>query len=261
MHSLADVQAAFAQAITTGDATQFDGTLLARVQPRHRVGIHLRHYEASLTAALCDKFPACAWLVGTGLVRDAARAYVRAHPPAAPCISEYGGGFPQFLGNYGPASSVPYLTPFAVLECAVGQVSIATEHPRRSWIELSQTGPDELMETTLVLQPGLRYLRSTWRIDDLMTIYLSGAEPERFVLGEATTCIEVRGARGTVRLERLDAPTFAFREALAQGRSIGDAAIGALDLDAAFDPGAALRSLGQAGLVAGLSVQSIEAAR
>lgn len=260
MHSLADVQAAFAQAMTTGDAAHLDATL-AHVEPRNRVAIHLRHYEASLTAALCDKFPASAWLVGAEPVRAAARAYVRAHPPAEPCIAEYGGGFPQFLGSFGRASSLPYLTSFAVLEWAVGQVSIATEHVPRSWSELSQVGPDRLLEATLALQPGLRYLRSTWRIDELMTTYLSGAEPERFVLGEAITLIEVRGARGSVRLERLDSPTFAFREALAQGRSIGDAAIGALELDAAFDAGAALRSLAHAGLVTGLPTGFMETAR
>ena len=261
MHSLAEVQAAFAQAMTTGDVTHFDATLLARVQPRNRAAIHLRHYEASLTAALCDKFPASAWLVGVGLVRDAARAYVRLHPPAQPCIAEYGGDFAQFLGAYGRASSVPYLTSFAVLEWAVGQVSIATERAQCAWIELARVGTEQLVDSTLVLQPGLRYLGSPWRIDELMTTYLSGAEPERFVLGEASTFIEVRGSRGAVRLERLDPATFAFRAALAQGRSIGNAATRALDLDAAFDAGAALRSLAHEGHVTGVSTRSKEAAR
>lgn len=261
MHSLAEVQTAFAQAMTTGDAACFDAAPFAGVQPRDRVAIHLRHYEASLTAALCDKFPASAWLVGADLVRDAAHAYVRAHPPAEPCIAEYGGGFPQFLGTYGRASSLPYLTSFGVLEWAVGEVSIATEQAPWPWIELSRVPPEQLVDSTLSLQPGLRYLRSAWRIDELMTTYLSGAEPERFVLGEAPTLIEVRGARGTVRLERLDSPTFALREALAQGGSIGDAAARALDLDPAFDAGAALRSLALAGLVAGRSLQSTESTR
>jgi hypothetical protein len=252
VQALAEMQAAFAHAMTTGDTNMLDAALFASIQQRDRVAIHLRHYDASLTAALCQKFPASAWLTGTELVRDAARAYVRLHPPEQPCIAEYGGDFPQFLGAYGRASSVPYLTSFAALEWAVGQVSSATERAQCPWIELSRLGTERLVDSTLELQQGLRYLRSPWRIDELMTTYLSGAEPERFILAEASTFIEVRGARGTVRLARLDPPTFAFRAALAQGGSIGDAATNALHLDPAFDAGAALRSFAHLGLVTGL---------
>jgi hypothetical protein len=101
VQSLAEVQAAFARAMTTGDAERLDAALVGGTSPRKRLAVHLRHYEASLTSALLEKFPACAWLVGGALVRAAARAYVRLHPPQQPCIAEYGREFPQFLGSYG----------------------------------------------------------------------------------------------------------------------------------------------------------------
>jgi hypothetical protein len=87
-------------------------------------------------------------------------------------------------------------------------------------------------------------------VDELMTTYLSGIEPERFVLPESDTFIEVRGARGTVHLARLDGATFTFRRELAAGSSVGDAAGHALDLDSTFDAGEALRRLAHAGLFA-----------
>jgi hypothetical protein len=253
--SLAELQRSFARAMTAGGDATFDAEVGGGIHPRHRIAIHRRHYETSLTAALCDKFPASAWLVGTDRVRAAARAYARAHSPQQPCIAEYGGDFPQFLATHAGAASVPYLASFATLEWAVGQVSIAIERAPRSWSELSRLGPEQLVDATLALQPGLRYLRSAWRIDELMTTYLRGAEPERFVLAEVDTAIEARGARGAIRLDRLDLPSFAFRAALAEGRSIGDAASAALDLDPAFDAGEGLRALAAAGLVAGVSAQ------
>jgi hypothetical protein len=82
-----------------------------------------------------------------------------------------------------------------------------------------------------------------------MTTHLSGVEPERFVLAEADTFVEVRGARGNVRLTRLDGATFTFRKALADGRSLGDAASSALEIDSTFDPGHALRLAVDGGLV------------
>jgi hypothetical protein len=93
-----------------------------------------------------------------------------------------------------------------------------------------------------------------------MTTFLRGAEPERFVLVELLTLMEVRGARGAVSLQRLDRASFAFRTALADGGCIGAAATAALESDGAFDTGEALKSLAHAGLVTGVSLTSREPA-
>jgi hypothetical protein len=239
--------------MTAGEAHRFGAELVGGTAPRNRLAIHLRHYETSVTSALLDKFPACTWLLGTELVRDAARAYARLHPPEQPCIAEYGREFPQFLAGFGRGASLAYLESFAALEWAFGKASIATDRAPCSWAELAAVGPDELVDATLALQPGLHYRHSKWRIDELMTTYLGGAAPERFVLVESSAFIQVRGARGTVSLQRLDEPAFVFRVALAGGRSIGDAAAAALECDPTFDAGAALKSLADAGLVTGLS--------
>ena len=248
MLSLADLQTGVARAMTTGEREPIVARLVGGANPGKRLDIHLRHYEASLTAALGDKFAACAWLAGVDLVSAAARAYVHAHPPRQPCIAEYGYGFPQFLASYGRAPTIPYLESFAKLEWAVGQVSIAIDYPPLSWPDLAQVGSAHLVDSALSLQPGLRYLRSAWGVDELMTMYLSGTELERFVLPASDAFIEVRGSRGTVHLTRLDGATFAFRMELATGRSIGDAAGRALEYDSTFDPGEALRLLVLTGL-------------
>jgi hypothetical protein len=248
---LAELQSSIARAMTTGEREPIRAQLLGGTAPIRRLGIHLRHYEASLTAALRDKFAGCAWLVGADLVSAAARAYVHAHPPRRPCIAEYGDDFPRFLASYARAPAVPYLEPFAALEWAVGQASIAIDYPPLSWSALAQIGPERLLDSTLVLQPGLQYLRSAWGVDRLMILYLSGTEPELFELPESDTFIEVRGARADVRLASLDGATFAFRMGLAAGSSIGTAADRALEYDSTFDPGAALRLLANVGLVVG----------
>jgi hypothetical protein len=224
--------------------------------PGKRLNVHLHHYEASLTAAMRDKFPACAWLAGADLVSTAARAYVHAHPPGQPCIAEYGEDFPQFLANCGRARTMPYLESFAELEWTVGRASIAIDYPPLSWSDIGRTGSERMIDSVLALQPGVRYLRSAWGVEQLMTTYLSGTEPERFVLSESESFIEVRGARGTVQLARLDGATFTFRRKLAAGSSVGDAAGCALDLDPAFDPGEALRLLVHAGLVTTTTAQA-----
>jgi hypothetical protein len=256
MLSLADLQSSVARAMTTGEREPVVAPLVGGAHPGKRLNIHLRHYEASLTAALRDKFPACAWLAGADVVSAAARAYVHAHAPEQPCIAEYGADFPQFLAKHGRARTMPYLESFATLEWAVGRASIAVDYPPLSWSDIGRIGSEHLVDSVLPLQPGLHYLSSAWGVDQLMTTYLGGTEPERFVLPESETFIEVRGARGTVHLARLDAATFTFRKELAAGRAIGDAAGGALDLDSSFDAGAALRVLVHAGLVTTATTQA-----
>jgi hypothetical protein len=249
MLSLADLQLSVARAMTTGESEAVVAQLVGGAHPGNRLDIHLRHYEASLTAVLRDKFAACAWLAGADLLSAAARAYVHEHPPKQPCIAEYGRDFPQFLATHGRASMLPYLESFATLEWAVGRASIAVDHAPISWSDLARIGSERLVDSVLSLQPGLRYLRSAWDVDQLMTTYLSGTEPERFVLSESDTFIEVRGARGTVHLAQLDAATFTFRRELAVGSSIGDAADCGLEVDSTLNPGEALRELVHTGLV------------
>jgi hypothetical protein len=251
VRSLAELQASVAQAVVGGDARLPSTALVGGANPRRRLAIHQRHYEASLTAALRQKFPACRWLIGDALVTAAARAYARSEPPGRPCIAEYGCTFPRYLAGFGPATEVPYLEAFATLEWTVGQASIAIEDPALSWPSLSRLGTERLLDARLTLQPCVHYLRFAWAVDDLMTFYMNETEPERFVLSRCDAPIEVRGTRGAVSLNRLDAGTFTFRNALAAGDVVGAAADAGLDADPAFDPGHALRCLAEAGLVIG----------
>jgi hypothetical protein len=248
MHRLDDLQRSFARAMTSGDGAALAAEL-GDACAESRLAIHLRHYETSLAGALLDKFPACAWLLGTSLVRDAARAFVRARPPREPCIAEYGLDFPAFLADHEVTRALPYVETFAALELAVAQVSIEVSRPPLAWSALARLGPERLLDATLVLQPGLRYVHSPWRVDDLMAMYLSGTEPERFVLEQSPAHIEVKGTRGDVRLARLDGATFLFRAELAAGGTIAGAADAALESTSTFDAGAALRDLVEAGLV------------
>jgi hypothetical protein len=261
MLPLAELQARLAHAVVQGDFEPIAAVAVGGTDPRMRLEIHRRHYEASLSAALREKFAATAWLVGAEPLAFAARAYVRARPPRSPCIAEYGSDFPAFLAGFEGAPRLPYLESFAELEWAVGQVSIAVDGPPVAWAEVARTGVTGLLDARLELQPGLRYLRSAWRVNDLMTMYLTSSEAETFVLSSAETCIEVRGARGELRIERVDPATFAFRAALTAGRSIGKAAGEALDHDSSFDAGRALQQLVHAGLAIKIHTTSEEIAR
>jgi hypothetical protein len=250
---LADLQFEIRQAVIAGDETRIAGLLAGGQHPGKRLQIHRRHYETSLITALLGRFPATVWLVGSPFVTEAARNFVRQYPPKKPCIAEYGENFPGFLAARPAAGRAPYLEDFAVLEWHIGNVSIAIDQPAVTIEELSTVPADSVANVVVTVQTGLRYLRASWPVDDLMKLFLTDTAPGtlRFEPGDAW--IEVSGARGEFRINRLACGEFIFRTSIVAGRSLGDAAEAALDTDDSFDPGAALARVVSEGLVTAIN--------
>jgi hypothetical protein len=250
MPSLLEIQRRMRDAVI---ADQEVGALLPLMtggrDPQARLAIHRHHYQASLTRALLDKFPAVFWLAGECFATAAAQAFAREHPPAAPCIAEYGADYPAYLASRAGAERLPYLRAFAELEWHLGQVSIAVDRPMLAIESFASIDASELPDHRLTLQGGLRYCAAAWPVDELIKHYLSGATPERYAFGPTDVHLEIRGARGNFGIERLAEAELVFSTAIAGGTTIGTAAERALDADPTFDPGQALLRLVSAGLV------------
>lgn len=243
MPSLAETQLRLRHAVVGDDTASVVPLLIGGRDPERRLAIHRRHYESSLVTAIRTKFPATAWLVGSSFLDEAAKQFIRQHPPAVPCIAEYGAEFPRFLSSHPGAVRVPYLHPFADLEWHLGQVAISVDRSGPALEDFSTIETNALMDAGLTLQPGLRYLHSPWPVDDLMKLYLSEMAPSEYRLAPADVGLEVRGARGEFRINRLDAAEFIFRKAILDGQSIGAAAEHALDENDEFDVGHAFTML------------------
>src|SRR5688572_27649567 len=124
MRTLAEIQTGIRHAVVNGDIAAVGPLLLGGTHPEHRLAIHQRHYVASLSRALVERFPATVWLVGSELVTHAATSFVREKPPSRPCIAEYGDGFPRYLGAHPDGQSLPYLAQFAELEWHLGRLAL-----------------------------------------------------------------------------------------------------------------------------------------
>jgi hypothetical protein len=196
MPALADIQAAVRNALVRGDRNALAPILSGSAHPEHRLAIHQRHYAASLTRALLDRFPATVWLVGSELVEDAATSFIRDQPPSKPCLAEYGESFPRHLGEHPAARSLPYLSQFAALEWHLGWLALATED-----------------------SPHVRHLHLDWSLDELIGVYLSNSAPDQFSLRHENVWLEIRGLRGSLELQRLAPDDFLRR---ADDQSAGD---------------------------------------
>lgn len=249
MPSLADTQAAVRHAVVTGDSALVAPWIVGGRNAEKRLEIHRRHHEASLATAVLGRFPATAWLAGAPFMTEAARHFVREHPPTSPCLAEYGDAFPRFLSRCPGAESLPYLAAFAELDWALGYVSVAVDGSPMPATVLTGVGAGGLLEARLILQPGLWHLRSDWPIDDLIGLYLTDSAPDRFSFEPRAVQLEIRGARGEFQIRRLDPGVFIFRQQVRNGLPIGAAAERALAADSGFDPAQALASVFADGLV------------
>jgi hypothetical protein len=246
---LAEAQLHLRRAVVAGDATDIAPHLVGGRDPQKRLAIHRRNYETSLVNALLGKFPATHWLVGTPFLAESAREFIRVRPPNAPCIAEYGEDFPVFLATRSLADRVPYMRWFAELEWHVGHVAIAVDEPALSLSDFSSLAPTSIADATIAIQPGVRYLQAPWPIDELMQLYLMDKAPDHFHLDAVDVRLEIRGARGEFRIDRLGAAEFEFRVAIQGGKAIGRAAELALEADANFEVGRSFAKLMTEGLV------------
>ena len=195
------------------------------------------------------EFPATAWLSGgRSSAQRRARSCTRAHRVGR--ASRNTVRTSRVPGGLRRARALPYLRSFAELERAVGRASIAVDGApldvvgaRRRRHRAPARGARRAAAGRALRARGVAHRRA-------LTTFLRGAEPDVFELDGGRHCIEVRGVarRRLGRARRL--ATFAFRAALASNGSIGEAAGAALELDAGFDAGDALRRLVRPGSLA-----------
>jgi hypothetical protein len=252
MPALAETQAAFRRAIA--GTSPVLPPIVGGPDPALRLAIYRRHYDTSLTRHLFGRFPATGWFVGSDFLAGLAAEFITQAPPAAPCLAEYGKGFPAFLAEHARASEFPWLGPLAEMDWHLGDVAVAVGSEPIPAAALAAVAPMRLPDLTLILQPGLRYVAAPWPVDDLIRIYLADERPERFALAPSEAPIEIRGARGVFSFSRLSKADHAFRRAIAAGATIG-AAMGRTDAAGdGIEPAAALTRLFADGLVAGFAL-------
>lgn len=83
---------------------------------KSRFSVYRNNIFSSLINALGMTFNVTHQLVGDEFFQAMARCYLQESPPTSRILAYYGETFPQFIANFPPAQSVPYLADVARLE-------------------------------------------------------------------------------------------------------------------------------------------------
>ena len=243
MSPLRELQAAFRAALLVDEEAAVTPTIVDDdLGASARLAIYRHHVFTSLTAALETTYPVVTRLVDRRFFAWVADRFVRAHPPAGPCLVEYGGGFPAFLAQFPACGHLPWLPDVARLEWAM---NVALHAPDAAALEpdaLRALDPCALARLTLRFEPSLTLIESAWPIDAIWRANQPDADGVVDLdAGEAR--IEIRRLGDDVVFRALPLGTFAFRAALASGRALEDAVERALDAEPSFDLANEIRAL------------------
>jgi hypothetical protein len=248
MWSWPELQAAFRDALLADDERAVAAQILDDdLGAPARLAVYRHHVFTSLTAALEATFPVVCRLVDRRFFGWLADRYIREHPPAGPCLFEYGGGLPDFIAAFPACAGLPYLADVARLEWAM---NVALHAP-----DATALGPEALGQvapwSVLRLHPSMTLLSSRWPIGALWLANQPGADTQTVDLRAGGVRLEVRRVADDVVFRALSERAFAFRLALGGGASLEAAVERALVVDHRFDLASELRALFEGGLVVG----------
>lgn len=204
--------------------------------PSRRFGVYRNNRMQSLIAALAETFPVTRQLVGEDFFSAMAAVFIRHCPPVTPILVYYGRDFADFVQDFKPAASLPYLADMARLEMAYVEsyhaadaTPLAPEH-----IQAILADPNRLARARLVVHPALREIGSAFAIVSLWAAHQGQGELSRLDLSEPQSAWILRKGLA-VEVMRVPAGACRFISGTRAGLSFAEAVEQTLAFDADFD--------------------------
>ncbi|WP_426237914.1 DNA-binding domain-containing protein [Pseudomonas sp. TWP3-2] len=200
--------------------------------PASRFAVYRNNVQSSLIDALADSYPVVGQLVDEEFFRAMAGIFVQSNPPRSALMSNYGEGFAQFINEFEPASSVPYLADVARLERLRTVAYHAADAAPLSQSEIAARFADPLLLNDLCigLHPSLHLLDSAFAVVDVWAAHQKEATLAGIDLSSPQTALVLRNG--------LEVEVFALDHAagqLIQNLSLGQPLMQALESVEAFD--------------------------
>ena len=259
MHSLPELQTLTLDALLHGGAsrTAAAAALLRSDRgpaPERRLQVYRNNLVVSLTAALEAVYPVVARLVGAGFFRQLARAFIVEHPSRSGNLHAFGRELPAWLRTSASLQSLPYLGDVAALEWAFHEVYHEADAEPLDPARLAEVPTALQPALQLHLQPATRFVASPFPILAIWQANQDGAAPAPPIsLDDGAVRLLVARRDLDIELRLLGDAEARWLRALDAGRPLAFALQSALDVDPAFDFGAALGRHLQLGTFSGLS--------
>jgi hypothetical protein len=249
--SLAERQAAFAAALLDPARPAPPGLIGPDGEDSaRRFAVYRNNVSVALIDALRANFPATNRIVGADFFTAMARAYSVSEPPASPVLLDYGAGFPDFIGRFEPAASLPYLADVARIERAWTEAYHAPEASSLDPVLLSRIPSDQAAHLRFSIHPSVRIVRSRFPALTIWRMNIDDGEPAPVDLDRGGEETLVARPEADVEVRSIPPGGAEFIAALAEGHALVEAAEVALHAANCFDLAANLTAIFGAGVLA-----------
>ena len=257
---LSELQSLFFETLWQADVAD-QQTLVQQVEaareltPEEGLAIYRGSVVGKLNRSLRSIYPVCDRIVGEKFFDATAVEFIRRFPSISPDLGNYGAQFANFLANFEPAASLPYLPDVAHLEWHWHRIFNGEDTPPFDFQALGQIPPENWEALIFALPKNSALLQSSYPIHRIWQVN----QPEYD--GEATVNLDEGGIRIFLWRKdydmRLDFPTieeWLVLKAFQAGERFGAICEQLCDRNPAIDVAALLPIFVQRGWVAGFSV-------
>ena len=208
--------------------------MLAEHVPADRLDIYRNTFIMGVGKALRLSFPAVHRLVGDDFFAAAADLFIKASPPRAAYLDEYGVDFPEFLAQFPPAATLAYLPDVARLEWAVNRAIHGCDREPLELAGLAALTPQDQGRVCFAPHPSIGLLRLSYPADVIWRAVLDcdAVALAALNLQPAPVYLLVQRLPAGVEIIRLDQSEWRFAAALCAGQPLQTALDEATGVDA-----------------------------
>lgn len=188
---------------------------------RERLSVYRNNFALGHHEALAAVYPVIKRLVGDDFFEMLATAYRRHDLRSNANVHAYGAALAEFLEDYSPAASLPYLPDIARLEWAYHEAFHAGSEPD---VTVALDAAVMTGDEVLLPHPALRWLESPYPVLEIWRRNRRDqVEPEEIALDRGGDRLIIYRTALDVELARLGTAEYSLVTALAQGMSISRA--------------------------------------
>lgn len=212
------------------------------------LAVYRNNYRVGLIETLNMIYPVTRQIVGEEFMTGLAREYSKQYASYSGNLHRYGGSFGDFLRDFPPVQTLPYLADVAQLEWAVHRSYYAIDQTPLAAATLSSIDPEQFGQLRFSLTDSSRALSSSWPVVSIWQGHQPGQTLNVDLEAGGEQALVSRHA-GKVSVQAQAAGMAALLLALQDGLPLGEAAGQALSAQDDFDLQAGLAQLFADGLL------------
>ncbi len=220
-----DLQTDFIKSLKQPDLPVPDNIGKTNNQPSvKRFNVYRNNSAVAIAESLQAGFPVVSQLVGDEFFSGMASVYMQTDLPKTPVMLKYGENFPEFIANFEPARSIPYLADIAKLEWYWTQSYNAADANPIGIEKLAEIPQDQISDVTLQFHPSFNLIKSEFPV---LSIWSAHNEENTSEILENLDFTPEQGfivrPEFEVNVIITDITLYNFMENISSGKTLGEA--------------------------------------